>query len=217
MFDLRCSRCGIDTGDFVGGMDPGEWYCSTCRDNIPDIALSTSRIGGSVSAVLAGSTDEPDVPPPLFPQFDHLRQVVAVGHRAVVNHLAVTVFSAELFDDGFRVQLRIQVEPPHPQHVPGGLTPDYDDPDAPHGRMLQLQSGFTIVDDLGGEYQCRPMLGGTVNRQEGALHCAPAVDPFARELLIHADSLLWHDVFRPARGFFIDNGPWFFRVPLNRY
>ncbi|WP_327119875.1 hypothetical protein OHB12_14760 [Nocardia sp. NBC_01730] len=215
MSDLQCSRCGIDTGNFVGGLDPDEWYCATCAGDVPEIALSRSRAASTMTATQVLRVDQDQPPePPVFPEFDHLLRVIAVGHRAVVDHVAVTVFSVELFTDGFRVQTRIELEPEHPEYVPGGSTPDYDNPDAPHGRMLHLESGFVIVDDLGGQYSCPSMLGGGVNRQEGSLHCAPAVDPGTTELWIRADKLLWQDLFRPQRGFFVDNGPWHFRVPL---
>lgn len=215
MGDLRCSRCGIDIGNFTGGLDPDEWYCAICADDIPEIALTRSRGAVRTEAfhVLASASDGPPEPPMVFPEFDHLRRVIAVGHRVVVKHLAVTVFSAELFTDGFRIQTRIELEPDHGEYVPDGI-PDYDDPDAPHGRMLHLEAGFVITDDLDGRYFCQPLLGGTVNRQEGMLQCAPAIDPDATELLIQADRLRWQDLFRPHRGFFVDNGPWHFRVPL---
>lgn len=215
MGDLRCSRCDIDIGNFIGGLGPDEWYCTICADDIPEIALTRTRAAERTETIhtIASGPDRPPEPPMVFPEFDRLRRVIAVGHRAAVDHLAVTVFSVELFTDGFRVQVRIELEPDHHEYVPEGI-PEYDDPAAPHGRMLHLEAGFAITDDLGGQYFYQPMLGGTVNRQEGPLQCVPAVDPDATELLIRADRLQWQDVFRPQRGFFIDNGPWSFRIPL---
>src|SRR6266568_269316 len=109
---MRCSWCGATQGQFVGGLDPGEWYCKQCAQDVPSLALSPNRSGAVVVARMTRTAGMSGPPPP--PELDGFQRVVPVGERIDRSGLVVTMFSAELFEDGFRMRSRIELTPDHP-------------------------------------------------------------------------------------------------------
>jgi hypothetical protein len=203
---MHCSRCAATKGQFVGGLDQGEWYCRECAADIPDLAISPSRAG------VAGSlrVDHAAAPPP---QLHMLRRVLPMGQRIDRSEVAITMFSVELFEDGFRVRARIELTPEHPHWMSSNFL-DPKESGVGRGRPGNINSGFVARDDLGNDYLCQARLNGMRNRYECDLLGRPAIDTSASVFMLGAEQLIWQDVFRPMDGFVVDDGPWQFTVTM---
>ncbi|MEU7765731.1 hypothetical protein AB0B25_11480 [Nocardia sp. NPDC049190] len=164
-------------------------------------------------AELIATADDP-MPAPRLYVFD---RVVAAGltrHRAGV---AVTIFSLELFDDGFRIRAQVDLARDHPDYR-SPLEPEtWDDPP---GRTRHFRSGFPetgmrLTDDRGGSYlfmESRADSDGARIVLDFA--CGPRLDPSCRALNVSVPQLLWQDPIDPMAGFLLDPGPWDFTIPL---
>ena len=59
---MPCGRCAATEGQFVDGLDQGEWYCRECAADNLAISPSRAGVGGSLraSSFPASDFDPPD-------------------------------------------------------------------------------------------------------------------------------------------------------------
>lgn len=142
----------------------------------------------------------------LLPQLTKLDRVVGVGQQVDNGGVRVSILSVELYEDGFLVHSRAQLDT-------GDLNLGRVAP-RPSATKLMLQ----ITDDRGGNYRAWPSgSGGSGKDYRWSTPFSPAVDSRARLLRIEAPAihLLRHPEQESTAVVETDRpGPWVVEIPL---
>ena len=177
--------------------------------NKPRQVVASATTSGSLRPV-AGAPDIELV----FINADTLQRVIPVGQSVNVTGVVVTIYSIELFEDGLRIRMQVELAFDHPDR----FTRRADRRNVkPADRMLRgvsLIRGFTVSDDCGTVYRNQFRCSGSNDRLDATLTTEPAMPPSATTLYITAPYLVWHDIFHADQPDVTDVGPWEFVIPL---
>jgi hypothetical protein len=181
-----------------------------------DEPVALNKLGWVASAATSGAlrpvASRPDIER-VFINADTLQRVIPVGQSENVGGVVVTIFSMELFEDGQRIRMQVELASDHPdrftRRADGRKVKSAD-------RMLRgsLICGFTVSDDCGTVYRSQFRCSGSNDRLDATLTTEPALSSIATTLYIAAPKLLWHDIFHADQPDVTDVGPWEFVIPL---
>ena len=178
--------------------------------NNPRRVVASAAWSGSLRPV-AGTPDIEHV----FINADTLQRVIPVGQSVNAGGVVVTIYSMELFEDGLRIRMRVELAFDHPDRLTrradGGNVLGADRT----FRGGTLISGFTVSDDCGTLYRNQFSCSGSSDRRDANLITEPAMPSSATMLYITAPHLVWHDIFHADRPDVTDVGPWEFVIPLD--
>ncbi len=141
-------------------------------------------------------------PPQPMPALSELRRVVAVGQTEVRGGTSVTLFSLEVYGDGFQASL---------------LVARRADPASGRRSTGVPEMVLEVADSAGRRYDAWPAGGGSHGAWafRFAYRFAPALDPSATELRLRVTAIHWHGIGEDEPPLLeVEPGPWTFTVPL---
>jgi hypothetical protein len=162
-----------------------------------------SRVLELLNRPVAAMPDVLTGPPPAMQE---LVGVVPIAQTQAHGGTVVTLFSVELYADGFVVHGRIRREDRRPLSGAG----------ASRQPVAQLRAG----DERGGRYEARPgrLIGSDYDREWRFMQSfGPGVDPAARELRLDIAEVNWRrseEIPSMSERTDVHPGPWAFTIPL---